>query len=490
MGYWSGSFREIANSHILDVHLTNALIGISAGVDIPIITMVGRQLGCSENVIATYVALVAICRVVADVPSGVLADYVDVRRLISWSVFVLAIGCAIPLVLKPDTLTLGIFGVLSGFSTGVFFLSRHIYVARISKPEHRGIVLSFLAGVLRLSHVLGPVMLGAVAAECKNGRFFFAVPLSAALLAWLCVEVARCRGATHEAETGYESKRLLPTAPVAIVTAAASDSETVPMVPSYESTTVKCSGGCRGCEQSTPVAMPRTQVFSCTSKGGDDSPSWYCSLWSTIVENWFTIWRLGLYIVLYVALRANRKLLLTFAAMRLDFTDSHLAFLLSLSFSFDAVLFPVGGIIMDLCGRRHSMLTAVLAFGVAFALLPLWQTEKWLYVMAAVFGVADALSCGLVMTLIADTAPEKNAGLFFGVMRTVQDMGHVLGALVVSMLIQRVEFTVSCYIWGGVAILAALWASFGVPVIVVNGSSSSSNNNNTENDKSTSGSIP
>ncbi|EAN95191.1 putative integral membrane transport protein [Trypanosoma cruzi] len=480
MGYVSDCFRELGRFEILSIQLSNALMGISAGVEVPILTMLGRKLAYSEKTIANYVTLTAVCRVLADIPSGILAECVHMRCLMLWAICLQVLGCAVALVMKPGSFSITVFSAFDGISAGLFFLTRHIYATRLSKREHRGMVLSFFAGILRWSHVLGPLLLGAAATAWEKEQYYFSVPLVAAILAWLSIIVVGCYGGSKHEEhfhnrpkgkrglTLDESKHLLPFAQAitAVNMDGSSHEDHVTML-SYESTAVTCDENDYGnaCGHPTPKRSPR--ALDCGHNESMENCEFQLSAFGSIMaEHWSLIWRLGGYIILYVSIRANRKLLLTFAAARMDFTNSQLAFLLSFSFSFDALLFPLGGFLMDIYGSRWSMLPAVLGIGIAFMLLPLSPTPSWLYVMAAIFGTVDALGCGLVMTLVADHAPKKHGALFFGVMRTVQDMGHVLGSMVVSLIITRVEFVVCCYIWGVVSVVAAMWAWFIAPVVI------------------------
>ncbi|KAH9586286.1 Major facilitator superfamily [Trypanosoma melophagium] len=496
MGYILEGLREMASYHFFNIQLSNALMGMGAGLEVPLITLMGRQLLYSQDVIANYVTLAAVFRVMADIPSGILAEYADIRRLMPCSVLVYAAACAIAFFVESGSISLSIFSIFGGFSIGVFFLTRHIYVSRTSKKEHRGMVLSFLSGMLRWAHVVGPILLGVVASKWNDERYYFIVPLVSSLAAWLCIEIdclswCSLKEEVREARSEWETKQLLPRsqphylsipssaipndAAVAVDYSNGGNNnskmadavkERVAVQPSYDSTAEIYRSDVCSETHTTSAEMLKLKEdntnYGCISYE-ENKKFRLIDLWYLIVGQWTTIWCLGFYIILYVSLRANRKLLLTFAAMRVGFTNSQIAFLLSLSFTFDACLFPVGGIIMDLFGRRFAMLPPVLGLSLAFVLLPISHSFEWLHVMAAIFGTVDALGCGLVMTLIADHAPGKFGGLFFGVMRTVQDLGHIVAALVVSVLLRHVDFVICCYIWGVVGVVAALWARFVVP---------------------------
>lgn len=51
-------------------------------------------------------------------------------------------------------------------------------------------------------------------------------------------------------------------------------------------------------------------------------------------------------VVFFSAVRANRKLMMAFASMRAEMSDVQLSYVLSFGFCFDALLFPLGGIVM------------------------------------------------------------------------------------------------------------------------------------------------
>nr|CCC95792.1 unnamed protein product [Trypanosoma congolense IL3000] len=483
----SQSVREVVGCKFLDVQVANALIGVGTSVAVPIVTMVGRQIGYKQETIASYASLISACHVLADIPTGILADYVDLRRLMSVAVFVQSAGCALVFFLSCNEGSLAAFCVINGTSTGVFFLARHIYVSGLLKPKHRGMVMAFLSGILRFAHMLGPVLLGVIASLWGDVRYFFFVPMMSSLLAWLSLQVASCclhvdgdaaQGKNDEdvhcntehwrQDTHDDRKRLISH----VVNEGPLPDDQTPCidhavcVKSYGASNSTDIGRHDSGETDQVVEGAGTCLGYClTPPVGDAERPTAANYCAVIVNQWSVIWRLGVYIILLVALRANRKLLLTFAAMRQGFTDVQLSLLLSVSFSFDACLFPLGGLLVDHVSRRFSRLPVVLGLGGAFLLLPLQHSDRWLYLMAAAFGVADALGCGLIMTLVADFGQQRFGGMFFGIMRTVQDMGHVIGAATVSLVIHHFDFTTCCNFWGMIGVVAALWGWYAVPVV-------------------------
>lgn len=483
MGYVFESLSELMKTHFLSLQIVNALMGVSGGVELPLLTILGRQLGHNEEDIANFLALLSVFRMVPGIPVGLLSECVDVRYLMMFTVVFHVFGCTLVFILMPKEISLWVFSVFYGISVGAFFLTRHLYVSFITKKMYRGMTFSFFAGALRWAHVCGPALLGAAASLWDDSRYYILVPLVTALIALTCMiadhvffSSERQNECDNDNVEENGKKKSEPTEPLLgnlKKIEGGEGGDTPPhkgatvAVPSYDSTNFTHSNSEKNdvSDHLMAVKMPNSRNSE-TVKARRNSRASFNACWFVIVEQWSAIWRLGVYVILYVALRANRKLLLTFAAMDINFTNSQLAFLLSFSFLFDATLFPIGGFISDVYGRRWAMVPAVLGLGAAFMLLPLLRTPLWLYVMAGAFGAADALGCGLMLTLVADHAPKEFPGLFFGVMRTVQDTGHVVASLLVSAVILKVDFVVSCSMWGAVSVVAALWALFVVRVEV------------------------
>lgn len=180
-----------------------------------------------------------------------------------------------------------------------------------------------------------------------------------------------------------------------------------------------------------------------------------------------TIFFLGCFVILLTGLRANRKLMLAFAVMDSHWSDENLAFLLSFGFCVDAVLFPLGGIVMDRLGRQWAMVPVTLGFALSFALLMHATTVPLLFAASALFGLVDSFGCGLVKTLVADRAPPHWGPPFFGIMRMLEDVGHVLGAAGVGRVLHAVGFSRTCFVLSVTGIFTALWGILLIPPAVV-----------------------
>ncbi|CBZ24181.1 putative drug resistence protein [Leishmania mexicana MHOM/GT/2001/U1103] len=516
--YLSVTYAELLKAHVLDVHLPNILIGISASIEIPLVTILGRRIGASYSSIADYISVMALCRTLLDIPFGIAVEYVGVRNVMFLCLFLNIVASLIGLNVS-NSASLLAFCILSGISLGGFFLARHIFVAGITSKKYRGLLMAILSGLLRWAHVIGPVASGIFASYLGDVRYSFVVPAVASGIAFgslaiatqstrcqqVCERTCRASLVSSVARTPLHSEQeedasdivwhhpggtdrddayvvtaLLPpaTAPFPTKSGGTSslpDSASHRVIANVERSGntspslthhphhAHANGGVATRPRSCSVASTASASLHPDTGASQEHNFHLTTLWCTFVDYWSVIWRLGLYIVLVTALRANRKLLISFAGLRAAMTDAQVSYLMGFSFIFDAILFPLGGLMMDLLGRQFAMVPTAVGLGIVFTLLPLCTTELKLYMAASAFGIVDALGCGIIMTLTADRAPPYCGAPFFGIMRTVQDMGHVVGARGVSSLMRYAGFDVCCWMLTVVGFFTAAWGVYGVP---------------------------
>ncbi|KPA77504.1 putative integral membrane transport protein [Leptomonas pyrrhocoris] len=558
--YFALTYTELFKAHVLDVHLPNMLIGISASVEVPLVTILGRRIHASYAEIADYITVSALSRTLLDIPIGIIVEYVGVRNVM-FCCLLLNITASIIGLHVVNGATLFLFCMLSGLSLGGFFLARHIFVAGISSKKYRGLLMSTLSGLLRWSHVVGPVASGFFATYWGDARYSFllsaltsgigfttlAIATYSASYQHLCERSCATSVETsamptplpsdEEAELHHSgSYAFVPLVPVALaendayvstpllpppiqpirtagaagyaskestagfngssivnsnanigvatvgpgdhpVIVGAETSVTIPPLPVHHfnrppylhlhnssSSALNTSAAGTAFDFSNSITSVATVATLHPDMGASRIHHFgVLTLWSTFVDYWSVIWRLGLYVVFATAMRANRKLLISFAGMRASMTDAQVSYLMGFSFVFDAVLFPLGGLVMDLLGRQFAMVPVAVGLGVVFFFLPFATTEVHLYLAASAFGIVDALGCGLLMTLTADRAPPRYGAPFFGIMRTLQDLGHVVGARGVSTLMRYAGFNACCWTLTATGFFTAAWGVYGVP---------------------------
>jgi MFS family permease len=124
----------------------------------------------------------------------------------------------------------------------------------------------------------------------------------------------------------------------------------------------------------------------------------------------------------------------------------------------DAVLFFVGGVVSDRFGRRFAAIPTSLNMGVSFIALAFCTSTISLFAVATLFGVADALGAGLLLSLMGDHVPKKASGRFVGLLRFMLDSGQCIGPLIVAGLTTFLPFHVTCWSVGALGLFNSWWA--------------------------------
>ncbi len=86
----------------------------------------------------------------------------------------------------------------------------------------------------------------------------------------------------------------------------------------------------------------------------------------------------------------------------------------------------------------------------------LGSAAMWYAMFAAVLGVGNGLSSGILLTLGADIAPPNEPAAFLGSWRTLTDAGGAVAPLIVSALTAVASLSVGVGAMGAVAVLGAV----------------------------------
>jgi MFS family permease len=90
----------------------------------------------------------------------------------------------------------------------------------------------------------------------------------------------------------------------------------------------------------------------------------------------------------------------------------------------------------------------------------------WFAALAALLGVGNGLSSGILLTLGADVAPRSDPAPFLGSWRTLTDAGGAVSPLLVSAITAVFSLSVATGFVGGVALLGAVAFLRWVPMFV------------------------
>nr|BFF11844.1 hypothetical protein GCM10025699_31470 [Microbacterium flavescens] len=104
-------------------------------------------------------------------------------------------------------------------------------------------------------------------------------------------------------------------------------------------------------------------------------------------------------------------------------------------------------------------LPAMLLMGLGFIALSfthdLQQSALWFAMFAAVLGVGNGLSSGILLTLGADVAPKTDPAPFLGSWRTLTDAGGAVSPLIVSAIAAAASLAVATGVVGVIGLVGA-----------------------------------
>ena len=134
-----------------------------------------------------------------------------------------------------------------------------------------------------------------------------------------------------------------------------------------------------------------------------------------------TMWRfrrvlstLGLAAASLSAVRSARQVVLPLWGVSIGLDAQTIALVVGISGAIDFALFYASGQVMDRFGRLWAALPAMILMGAGFLALAfthdLPQAAMWFAMFAAVLGVGNGLSSGILLTLGADVAPQGGSG--------------------------------------------------------------------------------
>ena len=199
--------------------------------------------------------------------------------------------------------------------------------------------------------------------------------------------------------------------------------------------------------------------------GGWDVTKYVCS------NYWLLIVTIGIFGFGMGYARRTRKLILTFEAESLNLSDSEIGIINTLSYTPCLVLFLFSGYMMDRFGRKSTGIPSLVIFIIGLMFVPFTKTFEQLVGVSVIFGVADGISVGLLMTMTTDIAPNEDnynaiqgsRAQFLGLVRTSWTWAEVLSPIVVGYLSSDISIFYACLTTAIITGVSLLWLVCFVP---------------------------
>jgi MFS family permease len=191
------------------------------------------------------------------------------------------------------------------------------------------------------------------------------------------------------------------------------------------------------------------------------------SVLSVLAEHRRVLLTLGTGILIISAVRATRQSIVPLWAESQGVGPATTSVIFGISAGVDLLLFYPGGAIMDRFGRVYVAVPSMIALGSCFLALPLTHNPVTIGLVAALMGLGNGLSAGIVMTLGADAAPVADRAQFFGGWRLCADVGNAGGPLVIGAVSAVATLTAAAVTMGVISWLGSGWLIKWVPLYAI-----------------------
>ena len=366
------------------------LFALGEGAVIPLLPIFASRLGADVPTAALVASALVVGQLCGNIPAGWAVARIGERVTMAIGGGIAMAGVA-GLALAPNLAVLAASVFVIGFCAAVFGLARHSFMTTRVPLTFRARALSLLGGTFRLGMFVGPFIAAALLAVFGDEHatvWFFSVCLVATVLLVLLGPDPEADGAAP----GRPSAR----------------------------------GDSRVAED---TGEPVTGSIPTRERVGVFRRMWRFR---------GVLSRLGLAAASLSAVRSARQVVLPLWGVSIGLDAQTIALVVGISGAIDFALFYASGQVMDRFGRLWAALPAMILMGAGFLALSfthdLPQAAMWFALFAAVLGVGNGLSGGILLTLGADVAPHDDPAPFLGSWRTLTDAGGAIAPLLVSAL--------------------------------------------------------
>lgn len=394
------------------VYLPTILFSLGEGAVIPLIPVIAASMGADVAFAALISSALVVGQLCGNLPAGWAVARIG-ERLTMVIAGVISMIAVVGMLVAP---VIGVFAAavfLLGFCAAAFGLARHAFMTTRVPVAFRARALSLLGGSFRLGVFIGPFVTAAlleVFGDEHAAIWFF--------LACLVVMVVLVL-------FGPDPERTIP-------------------VPSASSALAEDSG------EAVTGSIPLRRDQGAAGKDG---------IFRTMWLHRSVLGRLGLAAASLSAVRSARQTVLPLWGVSIGLDAQTIALVVGVSGAIDFALFYASGQVMDRFGRLWAAMPAMVLMGTGFLALSFTHDGDaavlWFGMLAAVLGVGNGLSSGILLTLGADVAPKSEPATFLGSWRTLTDAGGAAAPLIVSGVTAIASLSVATGLMGLIGLVGA-----------------------------------
>lgn len=165
----------------------------------------------------------------------------------------------------------------------------------------------------------------------------------------------------------------------------------------------------------------------------------------------------GVYVI--SALRQARVVILPLWAVHIGLGGVDSSQIFALAAVAELVLVYPGGWAMDRLGRVWVVAALLSVVSGSFLLLPFAETKGALLAVALLMALGNGVGSGIVMTLGADAAPQRDRAQFLGAWRLMGEAGNAGGSLGLSAVTALVSLPAAAVAVGVLGLAGLAWTS-------------------------------
>lgn len=425
-----------------------ALFGIGEGAVIPLIPVVAARLGANLATSGLIASALVIGQLCGNIPAGWLVARVG-ERLTMAIAGTIALAGAMGLIYSPSLGLLAASVFLIGICAAAFGLARHAFMTTKVPLSFRARALALLGGTFRFGMFAGPfiaaLLLGLTGTTASAAWCLAVCLIACVLLVLLGPDPERVLEAeAAQAEQAEQAEQ------------ADADARRARSLQQPADTGEAITGNIRlpgDADQPVSNNAPRSE-----------------GVFRTMVRFRRVLARLGIAAASLAAVRSARQVVLPLWGLSIGLDAHTISLVVGVAGAIDFALFYASGQVMDRLGRLWAVMPAMLLMGSGFVALALTHdlpdAAMWFAMFAAVIGVGNGLSSGILLTLGADVAPQHDPAPFLSSWRTLNDAGGAAAPMLFSALAAVSTLGVATGAMGVIALLGALGFWRWVPMFV------------------------
>ena len=165
----------------------------------------------------------------------------------------------------------------------------------------------------------------------------------------------------------------------------------------------------------------------------------------------------GVVPMLTMAVREGRYVVVPLIGDELGLSVAEVGALVAIGTFADLALFPVAGFVMDRFGRLAAMIPSFSLIAIGLIVLALAESTPTAIGAGVIMGVGNGLSSGSMLTLGSDLAPRRDPAPFLAAIAVIQDVGKIIGPLVVGFVGAALGLSASAFVLAVLMLIVILW---------------------------------